>query len=296
MAALCNRRTKFGAIESTNQAIKLASNPESAKYIERNWLPEIEKWGNYAREHSPLLLQVTTTNPIEAFHRSLKSLAKITKLVIRPKYSLAGIIAKIADCADKYDARAQKASYDWSKKKLSATLEFPWLNAFPYPIQLLLLGEIQAAETLAESGKEPLLEADNTCSCRFARSYWLPCRHVILAYEYLMLVDEPNWDEYASQFEESGFEIYVTRALVDVNYDESREMSRDVKAKLNTSEALDQIRTRFFELSEYSSQLDSDERDRLLKRWEEEVSQFSRALIGLSIDDWIQRDKHVIVF
>ena len=131
MAALCNRQTKFGALESTNQAIKLAANPESAKYIEHNWLPEIEKWGNYARDHSPLLLQVTTTNPIEAFHRSLKSLAKITKLVIRPKYSLAGIIAKIADCTDKYDARARKASYDWSKKKLSATLEFPWLNVFP---------------------------------------------------------------------------------------------------------------------------------------------------------------------
>ena len=104
------------------------------------------------------------------------------------------------------------------------------------------------AEALAESGKDPLLEADNTCSCRSARSYWLRCRHVILSYEYLMLVDEPNWDEYASQFEESGFEIYVTRGLVDVNYDESRDGSRDLKAKLNTREALDQTQTRIFEL------------------------------------------------
>ena len=106
MAALCNRRTKSGALESTNQAIALAASPESADYIRLNWLPEIEKWANYARDHSLLLLQVTTTNPNEAFHCSLKALAKITKLTIRPKYSLVGIIELIAQCADTYDARA----------------------------------------------------------------------------------------------------------------------------------------------------------------------------------------------
>ena len=131
MAALCSRRTRYGALESTNQAIALAASPESADYIRNNWLPEIEKWANYARDHSPLLLQVTTTNPNEAMHRSLKALAKITKLTIRPKYSLAGIIALIAQLGTSYDARAQKAAYDWANKKLSATLEFPWLNFFP---------------------------------------------------------------------------------------------------------------------------------------------------------------------
>jgi hypothetical protein len=125
MAALCNRRTKLGALESTNQAIALASSPESANYIRNNWLPEIDKWGNYARDHSALLLQVTTTNPIEAWHRSLKALAKLTKLTIRLKYLLARIIALIAQCAELYDTRAQKAAYDWSRKKLSATLEYP---------------------------------------------------------------------------------------------------------------------------------------------------------------------------
>jgi hypothetical protein len=69
-------------------------------------------WANYSREHSALLLQVLTTNPNEAFHRSLKSLAAITKLTIRPKYSLAGIIGIIAQCAERYDARAQKAAFD----------------------------------------------------------------------------------------------------------------------------------------------------------------------------------------
>ena len=96
MAALCSRRTRIGVLESTNQAIQLAATQESANYIRRNWLPEIDKWANYAREHIALLLQVTATNPNEAFHRSLKALAKITKLVIRPKYSLTGMILLIA--------------------------------------------------------------------------------------------------------------------------------------------------------------------------------------------------------
>ena len=296
MAALCNRRTKHGALESTNQAIALAASDKSANYIRRYWLPEIEKWANYTRDHSALLLQVTTTNPNEAFHRSLKALAKITKLTIRPKYSLAGIIALVAQCAETYDARAKKAMYDWSKKKLSATLEFPWLKDFPYQIQLLLLDEIRAAEKLAESGKEVELLENGTCSCRFARSYWLPCKHVIYSYEYLGLIKEPNWEEYARQFDESGFEIYTTRELVTVDEDESRLISRDIEAKLNTSEALDQVRTRFFELSEFTSQLDLDEKERLLKRWEEEVAQFSRALVGWSLEEWISREKNVILF
>ena len=192
MTVLCTRRTKHDALESTNQAIALAASPESADYIRNNWLPEIEKWANYARDHSPLLLQVTTTNPNKAFHRSLKALAKITKLTIRPKYSLARIIALVAQYANTYDTRAKKTEYNQSKKKLSATLEFPWLSAFSYQIQLLLLDEIKAAEKLAKLGKEPSFSDVGTCSCRFARSYWLPCRHIIVAYEWLALIEKPN--------------------------------------------------------------------------------------------------------
>jgi hypothetical protein len=52
-------------------------------------------WANCLYEHLALLLQVTTINPNEAYYHSLKALAKITKLTIRPKYSLNGIISVI---------------------------------------------------------------------------------------------------------------------------------------------------------------------------------------------------------
>jgi hypothetical protein len=88
---------------------------------------------------------------------------------------------------------------------------------------------------------------------------------VIYAFSFLGVINEPDWSEYAIMFDESGFEIYTSRALVKVE-DNVELLSRDIKAKLNTSETLDHVRTRFFELSEFTDSLDSDEKERLLKR------------------------------
>jgi hypothetical protein len=73
-------------------------------------------------------------------------------------------------------------------------------------------------------------------------------------------------------------------------------VSRDKKAKLNTSETLDHVRTRFFELSEFTDSLDSDEKERLLKRWEDELADFSSAFVGCSLLDWVNRENQVILF
>jgi len=295
MAALCTRRTEIGARDSLDKAIKAAASPEKAKYIRDNWLRSLVTWANCSREHSALLLQVLTTNPNEAYHRSLKALAKITKQTIRPRYSLSGIISLIAECDGRYDARAKKAAYDWSRKKLSATLEHTWLDAFPYHVQLLLLEEIKEAEKLAESGDESGLTESGKCDCRFQRSYWLPCRHVIYAFETLGEIEEPDWKDLAEQFDESGFEIYTSRALVEVNNDIGA-LSRDLEAKLVTSETLESIRTRFFEVVELSDSLDEEARDRLLMRWEAELADYSSAFIGRSLTEWLEREDQVILF
>jgi hypothetical protein len=78
------------------------------------------------------------------------------------------------------------------------------------------------------------------------------------AYNFLGLIKELDRPEYAQLFGESGFEIYSTRGLVKVK-DEVNSLTRDLEAKLNTSEALDQVRTRFFELREYTDSLDEDD-------------------------------------
>jgi hypothetical protein len=40
----------------------------------------------------------------------------------------------------------------------------------------------------------------------------------------------------------------------------------------------------------------SKARDRLLKRWEQEVSKMARALIGSSVTEWMNREDQVICF
>ena len=295
IAALCNRRTEPGARDSVAKATKAAASPEKARYIRDNWLKTLPLWANYSREHSALLLQVLTTNPNEAYHRSLKALARITKLTVRPKYSLSGIISLIAQCDSQYVSRAQKAAYDWSKKKLSAMLEHLWLDAFPYHVQLLLLEEIKGSKKLAESGDELGLSELGKCDCRFARSYWLPCKHVIYAWEILGEIEEPDWADLAEQFDKSGFEIYTSRGLIKASVEE-KALSRDLEAKLVTSEALESIRTRFFEVVEISDSLDEEACERLLRRWEGELADYTSAFIGRSVTEWLQRSDEAILF
>ena len=119
---------------------------------------------------------------------------------------------------------------------------------------------------------------------------------MIHAYEYLALIEEPNWTEFAEQFDESGFEVYTTRALIKVNDEHVDQLSRDMEAKLVISETLDQIRTRFFEVSEFSDSLNINEKARLLKRWEAELADFSSAFIGRSLEEWVNRTDEVILF
>jgi hypothetical protein len=118
---------------------------------------------------------------------------------------------------------------------------------------------------------------------------------VIYAFESLREIEEPDWKDLAEQFDESGFEIYTSRALVEVD-DEVTGLSRDLQAKLVTSETLESIRTRFFEVVELSDSLDEDARERLLSRWEEELADFSSGFIGRSLSEWLNREDQVILF
>jgi hypothetical protein len=158
------------------------------------------------------------------------------------------------------------------------------------------LAEIRAAKALAKLGKESRLLTNNTCDCKFARSYWLPCRYIIYAYEFLGQIDEPNWSEFAELFDESRFEVYFTRGLVEDNEEDENQLSPDIEAKLLLSETLDQIRNRFYEVSKYSNSLDSDEKARLLIRWQNELTSFSSTFIGQSLQEWINRDDEVVLF
>jgi hypothetical protein len=62
---------------------------------------------------------------------------------------------------------------------------------------------------------------------------------VIHAYENLGLIEELDWIKFANQFDKSGFEVYITRVLADIDDSYVDSLSHDLQAKLVTSETLD---------------------------------------------------------
>ena len=66
------QRTEGGCLEDINQAINAAPNNDTKQYIVNGWLNDRNSWAMFARQHSQILLQVTTTNPVEVWHRQIK--------------------------------------------------------------------------------------------------------------------------------------------------------------------------------------------------------------------------------
>ena len=77
MIAAMHKRTKIGCKSLVQDAINHCFVPSIQNYIKRNYAKNTEKWGLWARQHSLLLLQVTTvtsTNSLESFHSELKKI------------------------------------------------------------------------------------------------------------------------------------------------------------------------------------------------------------------------------
>lgn len=73
-----NKITKIGCEATLEEALKACSNSSTKEYLIKNWKRDTAKWGMYARQHSPLLLQNLTTNPVESYHCHIKRDCKST--------------------------------------------------------------------------------------------------------------------------------------------------------------------------------------------------------------------------
>ena len=74
MNAAMHKRTKIGCEKLIQDAINGCTVPAIQSYIKRNYMKNTQQWALWARQHSPLLLQVTSTNPLESYHSELKRL------------------------------------------------------------------------------------------------------------------------------------------------------------------------------------------------------------------------------
>jgi transposase-like protein len=74
MTHAMHKRTKIGCEDLVQQAINECSITTIKNYITRNYTKNMHQWALWARQHSPLLLQVTSTNALESYHSELKRL------------------------------------------------------------------------------------------------------------------------------------------------------------------------------------------------------------------------------
>ena len=108
---------------------------------------------------------------------------------------------------------------------------------------------------------------------------------MICACKFLGTVTQPDWQDLAALFEESGFEIYITHGTVEVEEDDQAE-SR-VEIQLATNEVIERFQTRFFEVLEYADSLEPYARDLVLSTWSDGVAEFSEGFIGGSLEEWV---------
>ena len=142
-------------------------------------------WAHYMREHSPLLLQVSTTNPVELWHSVLKG--KGTTKSTLNQFSLLGIAKHVLAIAKEYDLRAERAQTAFCTRVHPIVAAFPQLRVFPYTVQQLLVTQIKEAIQMYEDEEEPrefTIEDSQDgvmppmCDCTFFRQWQLPCKHV----------------------------------------------------------------------------------------------------------------------
>jgi MULE transposase domain len=86
MILAMHKRTKIGCEELVQQAINECENPIIQRYISRNYTRNMHQWALCARQHSPLLLQVTSTNALESYHSELKRTTSSQHGLIGPVY------------------------------------------------------------------------------------------------------------------------------------------------------------------------------------------------------------------
>lgn len=66
------KTTHIGCEQLIQEAITSLSLEAKKTYIRRYWIKNTSKWALWSRKHSPILLQVTSTSPVESYHAVLK--------------------------------------------------------------------------------------------------------------------------------------------------------------------------------------------------------------------------------
>ena len=195
--ALYFRKTEPGCDDSLHKALKSAF-LKNRQYIQREWVLTKQKWANYARQHSCLLLQCMTTNAVESWHASIKTHADGDIIFMRPTrfvilismvekahlvtFSLKGAASHVIRIGDQWENRAGQEEISFRTTTTPECQECPHLRKFPYPVQKLIVDQWKLAAKSLTDGDEPAGELPDELicpvDCLFWRQYQLPCKHL----------------------------------------------------------------------------------------------------------------------
>ncbi|CAG8502496.1 6013_t:CDS:2, partial [Scutellospora calospora] len=141
MIRAMHKQTKIGCEEVVQQAADKCPIPTIQRYIVRNYKKNTHQWALWACQHSPLLMQVTSTNPIESYHSELKRTTS-------PHHGLIGTCHNIVAVDAKKWSDAEYVAFEFRTKRILAFgVDYEILNEvhkFPYPIQKMVIDEIFA--------------------------------------------------------------------------------------------------------------------------------------------------------
>lgn len=155
-----------------------------------------------------ILKQVTTTKPVENWHRVLKDKATGGKAAMA-QYSLTGTCRLVLEVDTRFDTLAEQAAFDWDHKQLPIRERYPGIQRLPFPVQKLVTEQLDLAETKIDEGDDidakdiKHVNEDMTCGCGWFKKYQLPCRHILEHDVLYGLLTDKHWEQYAHMFDES---------------------------------------------------------------------------------------------
>ncbi|RPB25197.1 hypothetical protein L211DRAFT_836521 [Terfezia boudieri ATCC MYA-4762] len=257
--------------ELCEQAIAAAVDQGTAKYIRTHWLQTASKWAMYARQHSPFLLQVTTTNACETWNRKLKSGAGLSKGQVA-SHGIYGMILNIMDAVNVIDNHAAVARSHFRNRKLPiCTKEYPEIGQLPVPIQKLLSGELDAVTERIAKGKEVPIGLDENlqCSCKFYRQYLLPCRHIFHLDTEVKVLTTARWEGYVMMFAECGMAVYEAICTGWVGLGASGRANRANSLALRVRERMERLQQKVYAVQETMNQMGVEETTQIarLEEW-----------------------------
>jgi hypothetical protein len=187
-----------------------ASGGDLRKYLEKNWstdavASDVRSWAMCYRQHSPFLLQNTTTNAIESYHN-------LVKLAKTKRKRILSACQKLLELNGEREMKARlTASNIGSSFNRRLKKDLPGFERLPIKLQDLIEEQLDLALKKIVEGKDTIAATDSelSCWCNFQRSYLLPCRHILLKHLLNVSVLTPeNISTFVRPIEEEGLSVY----------------------------------------------------------------------------------------